>query len=89
MNNICLEILEDKLITNLDYQFLIENKAYFPHNNAYYLVCFVEALNYLIDKEKSFNSIDEALISISEMATQLYHNVNISTIFENELFELD
>jgi hypothetical protein len=71
-------MLEEKLITHMDYNFVAN--LHLPYNNAYYLVCFVEVLNEFINKGKEFSSIDDALDSINSLAITLYNEINISSV---------
>jgi hypothetical protein len=54
-----LSILEEKLISNIDYSFISELNL--PYNNAYYLVCFVEVLHNFVLAQKDFSSINDAI----------------------------
>jgi hypothetical protein len=77
-NQNVLYVLEEKLITHIDYNFV--TNLGLPYNNAYYTVCFVEVLNEFINKEKEFSSVDDALNSINSLATILYNEINISSV---------
>jgi len=79
-----LKFLEEKLINNLDYNFLQDIKSKLPYNHAYFLVCMVEVLNEFIDERKTFISFDDALQSIIDKASELYLTTNISSVFQIE-----
>lgn len=80
-----LEFLEEKLISNLDFNFLQEIKEKLPYHNIYFLVCLVEILNRFIDEEKHFDSYDVALQSLIDKASELYLSKNISSVLQVEI----
>lgn len=79
-----LEVLEEKLISKLDFIFLQKIKEKLPHRNAYFLVCLVEVLNRFIDDENYFETFDDTIEAVIKKATELYSLTNISSVFENE-----
>ncbi|MDI6804309.1 MAG: hypothetical protein QME58_10770 [Bacteroidota bacterium] len=79
-----LEVLEEKLISNLDFIFLQKIKEKLPYRNAYFLVCLIEVLNRFIDDENYYEKFNDTLEAVIEKATELYLTTNISSVFENE-----
>lgn len=69
-----LSILEEKLLNNIDYQFLDSIKHRFPANNAYFLVCLAEIVNNYEDDRN-----EDVLDDIINKAYELYNNTNISS----------
>jgi hypothetical protein len=75
-----LSILEERLISNIDYSFISELKL--PYHNIYYLVCFVEVLHRFLLEGKNSCSVSDAVESINHCATEIYNNTNISSVFQ-------
>lgn len=68
------ELLEEKLLHNLDYRFIEIIKHKFPVNNAYFLVCLAECL---YNFEDSGNN--DILDTIINEAYELYNKSDISS----------
>ncbi|MDP2207593.1 MAG: hypothetical protein Q8K98_02310 [Bacteroidota bacterium] len=79
-----LEVLEEKLISNLDFIFLQKIKEKLPYCNAYFLVCLIEVLNRFIDDKNYYKTFDDTIEAVIEKASELYLTTNISSIFEIE-----
>lgn len=79
-----LSILEEKIVSSLDFKFLSEIKNQLPCQNAYFLVCLAETIHQTnndsdLIKELDQNSSLESLINIfGEKARIMYLNTNIS-----------
>jgi hypothetical protein len=80
MNNIYT--LGDKLLDNIDLEYLKSIQHQLPYWNFYYLVCLAEALCQIENEEKKFESEEVALEYAINRAAILYNAVNISDIFE-------
>lgn len=63
-----LELLENKLVNNLDYQFWDSIKSKFPTNNAYFLACLVETIYNNED-----GSTEDVVDNIISKAFELYN----------------
>jgi hypothetical protein len=74
-----LLLLEKMVLSEIDWTFV--SRLNLPYNNSYYLVCFAEVLCKFINENKEFNSVEEAVDNINNLARELYDNVNISSVF--------
>jgi len=84
-----LEFLEEKLINNLDFNFLQTIKDKLPYNNVYYLACLVEILNCFIIENKSFCSYDAMFQSLIDNASALYLSTDISSVLQTNNLSLN
>jgi hypothetical protein len=82
MNEQHLAFLEEKLINNIDFNFLQKIKKKLPYHNVYYLTCLVEILNCFIIENKHFNSYDEMFQSLIDNASALYLSTDISSVLQ-------
>ncbi len=80
MTNKHLKVFEEKIINNLDYDFLKEIQGKFPSNNAYFLACFSEAVFASINEGITGKNatFEELLDSFIQRAEKIYANSNIS-----------
>jgi hypothetical protein len=77
------DYLWSKFTPGMDYHFLDE--LHLPYNNVYFLVCLAEVINNLRIENKKFKSTDEAFNYSVERASELYNNINVSSVFMNYL----
>jgi hypothetical protein len=81
MSNI--STLIDKLLNNIDLEYLKSIQYKLPYWNFYYLVCLAEVLYQIDNDEKEFESEDAALRYAINRASVLYNTVNISDVFND------
>ena len=72
--NYSIKLLKDKLINNIDYEFLNSVKYKFPTNNVYFLVCLTEVI---YNFESTTN--DDVLDVVIKQAYDLYCKSDISS----------
>lgn len=86
MTNKSLKVFEEKIIKNLDYDFLKKIQNRFPSNNAYFLVCLSEVIFTAINEDSADKNaaFDELLESFIRKAEKLYNSSNISESLQSE-----
>jgi hypothetical protein len=84
-----LEFLEEKLINNLDFNFLQKIKEKLPYHDVYYLTCLVEILNCFIIENKYFCSYNEMFQSLIDKASALYLSTDISLVLQTNNLSLN
>jgi len=76
-----LQIVNEKVNRNVDFNFLLSIRNKLPYWNFYFFLCIAETLNQFINEDKVFTSEEDVINSMISMAKELYENINISTVF--------
>lgn len=76
-----LSIFKKNILEDINSNFLATLLPELPYKNIYYLVCFVEVINNLLEQNKVYYSKNKMLTEVINKANKYYLSINISDVF--------